>query len=335
MRSLTDDATVVVFGGAGFIGSHLCRRLIERGCRVIAVDNLSTGRAENVADQSGSGRFRLLGHDVASLHGFPAAVIYEHVADYSIDAVFHLASPASPVDYQRNPVATMRCGSIGTANGLELAQRAQAVFVLASTSEIYGDPEVTPQPETYWGRVNPIGPRSMYDEAKRYAEALTYVYDRQARVDVRVARIFNTYGPGMRLDDGRAVPAFMQAALTGRAMPIHGDGRQTRSLCFVDDLVAGLIMLAESDESRPVNLGNDDEVTVLELAEMIGEIVGGNYGVEWLPRPIDDPQRRRPDLFRARRLGWSPTTTLRDGLAESVGWFRLAVEAVGDRLDAR
>ena len=311
-----DGARVVVTGGAGFLGSHLCVALVGAGASVVAVDNLLTGTWDNLAALVDDPRLERVEHDVS-----------EHVeVDGPVDAVLHLASPASPVDYLRYPIQTLKVGALGTHNALGLALAKDARFLLASTSEVYGDPEVHPQPEDYWGNVNPIGPRGVYDEAKRFAEALALAYHRTHGVEVRIARIFNTYGPRMRRDDGRAVPAFLAAALAGAPLPVHGDGEQTRTLCHVDDLVAGLLaLLVHDDVDGPVNLGGEQEVTVLGLARTIARLAGSEADVVHLPRPVDDPQRRCPDLTRARTLlGYEPRVSLEEGLADTLAWFRTA-----------
>jgi nucleoside-diphosphate-sugar epimerase len=304
---------VVITGGAGFIGSHLIDALLARGDEVVAVDNLSTGRAENVAHLAGHPRFKLSLQDVArSLE-----------VDGAIDAVLHLASPASPVDYHRLPIETLRVGSAGTFRALDLAVAGGARFLLASTSEVYGDPEEHPQRETYWGHVNPIGPRSVYDEAKRFAEAATMAYHRDLALDVRISRTFNTYGPRMRPDDGRVVSNFVVAALAGRPLVVHGDGAQTRSFCYVADQVAGLVALLESDHVGPVNIGNPDEFSVLELATIVRTLTGGPSEVVFAPLPLDDPLQRRPDITLAQtKLAWSPNVGLEDGLRRTISWFR-------------
>jgi dTDP-glucose 4,6-dehydratase len=311
-----DDARAVVLGGAGFLGGHLVHALIDSGAEVVAVDNLSTGR------------------DLLGVLDHPSVTFIRHDiverfdVDGSADFVFHLASAASPQDYASQPVETLLANSVGTANALELAAAKSARVVLASTSEVYGDPLVHPQPETYWGNVNPIGPRSVYDEGKRFAEALA-IASRDARgVDVRIARIFNTYGPGMRLDDGRAVPSFFAAALADEPLEVHGDGRQTRSLCYVDDLIDGILALAASDVQGPVNLGSGREVTILELAETVLRMCGGASRIEMVARPVDDPSIRRPDLGLAQEaLGWKPEISLEEGLALCLPWFKIAVAA--------
>jgi dTDP-glucose 4,6-dehydratase len=304
---------VVVTGGAGFLGSHLCTRLLAEGARVTAIDNLVTGRAENVEHLIGQDGFRLVKYDVTDFLHVPGPV----------DAILHFASPASPVDYLELPIQTLKVGALGTHKALGMARATGATFLLASTSEVYGDPQVHPQPETYWGHVNPIGPRGVYDEAKRFAEAMTYAYHRSHGVDVRVARIFNTYGERMRIDDGRAVPTFIGQALRDEPITLHGDGSQTRSLCFVDDLIEGIVRLLVSGYVDPVNIGNPHETTVRELAETIREVAGSSSELRMTPRPVDDPEVRQPDLTVARReLGWEPTVDLHDGLARTVDWFR-------------
>ncbi|HXF36374.1 MAG TPA: UDP-glucuronic acid decarboxylase family protein [Actinomycetota bacterium] len=295
----------LVTGGAGFIGSHLCDRLIAEGWDVLCVDNLLTGRKENIEHLLGHERFAFLEQDVCE----PFEV--EGVLDW----VLHLASPASPVDYMRHPLETLRVNAEGTRRMLDLAVEKGARFLLASTSEVYGDPQVHPQPETYWGNVNPIGPRSCYDEGKRYAEALTMAYHRVHGLDIRIARIFNTYGPRMRLDDGRVVPTFIRQAMAGEPLTIHGDGTQTRSLCYVDDLIEGLWRLIGSDYQEPVNLGSDEELTVREIGELICRILEREPRFEPLPPAPDDPAHRRPDLSAAQHLlGWAPGTSAMDGL---------------------
>jgi dTDP-glucose 4,6-dehydratase len=297
--------TSVVTGGAGFLGSHLCEALLGRGHHVICVDNLETGSLQNIQHLRDDG-FVFLPHDMT-----------EHLeVGEPVDFVYHLASPASPIDYLRLPLQTLKVGSYGTHNALGLAKFKRARFLLASTSEVYGDPQVHPQPETYWGNVNPIGPRGVYDESKRYAEALATAYRNQQGVDISIARIFNTYGPRMRRNDGRASVNFLHQALEGKPLTVYGDGSQTRSLCYVDDLVRGLILLAESGESLPVNIGNPDhEVTMLELAETIVRVTGSPSPIVFEALPIDDPQVRRPDITRAREvLGWEPEVDLEEGL---------------------
>ena len=297
--------TSVVTGGAGFLGSHLCDKLLAEGHRVVCVDNLETGSLENIAHLKGPD-FTFLNHDVVD----PISVEGE------VDFVFHLAALASPVDYLRAPLASLKVGSYGTHNALGLAKWKRARFLISSTSEVYGDPQVHPQPETYWGNGNPIGPRGVYDEAKRYAEALTMTYHSQQGVDTCIARIFNTYGPRMRRNDGRASVNFLNQALEGKPLTVYGDGSQTRSLCYVDDLIRGLVALAQSGEHLPVNIGNPDhEVTMLELAQTIIRVTGSSSEIVFEALPTDDPQIRRPDITRARQvLGWEPEIDLEEGL---------------------
>jgi dTDP-glucose 4,6-dehydratase len=297
--------TALVTGGAGFLGSHLCEHLLAQGFRVVCVDNLDTGSLANIAHLRDE-RFRFVNHDVTGPL-FP---------EEPVEVVFHLASPASPIDYQRLPLHTLKVGSYGTHNMLGLAKFKRARFLLASTSEVYGDPQVHPQPETYWGHVNPIGPRGVYDEAKRYAEALTMAYHRQQGVDTCIARIFNTYGSRMRPYDGRAIPTFLRQAREGEPLTVFGDGSQTRSFCYVDDLVRGLSLLADSCEHLPMNLGNPQEMTLLQLAETVVRVSGSSSEIVFEALPVDDPQVRRPDVTRARQvLGWTPRTELEKGLA--------------------
>ena len=306
-------ATCLVTGGAGFLGSHLCDELLRRGNRVICVDNLETGSLMNIAHIRPPADFRHLNVDI----------IEPYFVDESVDFVYHLASPASPIDYLRLPLHTLKVGSYGTHHTLGLAKAHRARFLLASTSEVYGDPKVHPQTEDYWGHVNPIGPRGVYDEAKRYAEALTMAYHRQQGVDTSIVRIFNTYGPKMRAYDGRAIPTFLRQALSDRPLTIFGDGSQTRSFCFVTDLVRGIIALAESGHHHPVNVGNPDEFTLLELAEIVIELTGSRAEIIFEALPTDDPQQRRPDISLARELlGWEPEVELREGL-------RLTIEQSG------
>ena len=294
----------VVTGGAGFLGSHLCERLLAAGHRVWCLDNLDTGSLTNIAHLR-SDTFTFINHDVTA-----------HIAiDGDVDYVFHFASPASPIDYLRLPLQTLKVGSYGTHNALGLAKSKRARFLTASTSEVYGDPLIHPQPESYWGNVNPIGPRGVYDEAKRYAEAMTMAYHRQQGVDTAIVRIFNTYGPRMRAFDGRAIPTFIRQALEDKSITVFGTGAQTRSFCYVDDLISGILALAFSGEHEPVNIGNPEEFTLLELAEVILELTGSKREIVFEALPINDPQQRRPDITRARDLlGWEPTVELRDGL---------------------
>ena len=304
---------VVVTGGAGFLGSHLCRALLARGDEVVAIDNLITGSLRNVEDLVGTPGFTFQHHDVSN---------FVHVAG-EVDAVMHLASPASPADFERIPIQILKVGSRGTQHALGLAKDKDARFFLASTSEVYGDPLVHPQPETYWGNVNPIGPRGVYDEAKRFAEAMTFAYHRYHQVDVRVVRIFNTYGPSMRPDDGRAVSNFLVQALHGKPLTVFGDGSQTRSFTYVDDEIRGFLALLDSDETGPMNIGNDNEFTILELARLAIEVTGSTSEIVHEPLPVDDPTQRRPDLTLARtKLGWEPTVQLREGLQRTAEYFR-------------
>ncbi len=307
------DRHAVVLGGAGFLGSHLSDRLVDLGARVTVIDNLITGDEDNIAPLIGRPGFRFIHYDVTDFLHVPG----------DVDYVLHFASPASPIDYLRWPIQTMKVGSLGTHKALGMSRAKRARFLLASTSEVYGNPLVNPQPETYWGNVNPIGPRGVYDEAKRFAEALALAYHREHGVDVRIARIFNTYGPRMRLDDGRAVPAFVDAALKNKPLPVFGDGSQTRSLCYVDDLIEGILRLLVSDYVGPVNLGNSDEVTILHLAEVVQEAIGNHPGIEFRPLPQDDPLVRCPDSRLAERvLDWTAQVALRDGIERTVQWFR-------------
>jgi dTDP-glucose 4,6-dehydratase len=309
--------TSVVTGGAGFLGSHLCERLLGLGHRVICVDNLETGSLANV-EHLRDEAFVFLPHDLTQ---------HVEIAE-PVDFVYHLASPASPIDYLRLPLQTLKVGSYGTHNALGLAKFKRARFLLASTSEVYGDPQVHPQPETYWGHVNPIGPRGVYDEAKRYAEAMTMAYHRQQGVDTAIVRIFNTYGPRMRPHDGRAIPTFMRQALDQKPLTVFGDGSQTRSFCYVDDLVRGLLLLAESGEHLPVNIGNPNEMSLLELAETVVKVTGSTSQIVFEALPVDDPQVRQPDITRARQLlGWEPEVALEDGLRSTLGSLRDAAVA--------
>ena len=309
--------TALVTGGAGFLGSHLCEYLLEKGYRVLCVDNLDTSSLANI-EHIRDDRFAFLYHDLV-----------EHVEVVEpVDFVYHLASPASPIDYLRLPLHTLKVGSYGTHNALGLAKFKRARFLLASTSEVYGDPLVHPQPETYWGNVNPVGPRGVYDEAKRYAEAMTMAYHRQQGVDTAIVRIFNTYGPRMRPNDGRAVPTFVRQALDGEPITVFGDGTQTRSFCYVDDLVRGLVLLAESGEHMPVNLGNPNEFTLRDLAQKVLKITGSSSEIVFEALPIDDPQVRQPDITRAKQvLGWEPEVELEEGLRRMIA--ALGREPVG------
>ena len=304
---------VVVTGGAGFLGSHLCDRLLADGHEVVAIDNLATGSLDNIEHLFGRKGFTFARHDVTTHVWVPGAV----------DAVMHLASPASPNDYLDLPIQTLKVGSLGTHNTLGLAREKGARFLLASTSEVYGDPQVHPQTEEYWGNVNPVGPRGVYDEAKRFAEALAIAYRRVHDLPVRIARIFNTYGPRMRPDDGRVVSTFLRQALTGEPLTINGTGEQTRSFCYVDDLIEGMVALLWSDIVGPVNLGNPQEYSIRALAEEIGRVTGTGIELTERPLPVDDPIRRRPDIALARReLDWEPTVPLYAGLAATVRWMR-------------
>ena len=307
----------VVTGGAGFLGSHLCDALLARGHRVLCLDNLLTGTVENIEHLAGNEAFQFLKHDVTQYIYVPGRV----------DFVFHFASPASPADYLQYPIQTLKVGALGTHKALGLARAKQARFILASTSEVYGDPHVHPQSESYWGNVNPIGPRGVYDEAKRFAEAMTMAYHRYHGLDTRIVRIFNTYGPRMRPNDGRVVPTFIVQALKGRPLTVYGDGSQTRSFCYVSDLIAGIISLAECSYHDPVNLGNPQELTILQFAETIRELCGRpDLPIEHRPLPEDDPKVRQPDISRAREiLGWEPQVSLESGLADTIEYFRKLV----------
>jgi dTDP-glucose 4,6-dehydratase len=306
-------ARIVVTGGAGFLGSHLCTALLDRGDEVVAVDNLATGRVENIEHLFGRDGFRFVRHDVSQYLWVPGPV----------DAVLHFASPASPRDYLELPIQTLKVGSLGTHNGLGLAKDKGARFLLASTSEVYGDPQVHPQPEDYWGHVNPVGPRGVYDEAKRFSEAISMAYARTHHMPVRIVRIFNTYGPRLRAKDGRVVSNFIDQALRGEPLTIYGNGEQTRSFCYVDDEVRGFLALLDSDLDGPVNIGNPDEFTVKELAEVVLEVTGSTSEIVYEDLPVDDPAKRRPDITRARtELGWEPEIKLREGIERTAAWFR-------------
>jgi dTDP-glucose 4,6-dehydratase len=301
-------STCLVTGGAGFLGSHLCDELLRRGHHVICVDNLETGSLANI-EHIRAAEFEFLQLDI----------VQPYFVDRAVDFVYHLASPASPIDYLRLPLHTLKVGSHGTHHSLGLAKKHRARFLLASTSEVYGDPQVHPQKETYWGHVNPIGPRGVYDEAKRYAEALTMAYHRQQGVDTSIIRIFNTYGPRMRPHDGRAIPTFMRQALRNRPITVFGDGSQTRSFCYVDDLIRGMIALAESGQHHPINVGNPNEFTLLQLAEEVVAVTASSSEIVYEALPIDDPQVRQPDITLARELlGWEPTIELREGLSRTL-----------------
>jgi len=306
----------IVTGGAGFIGSHLCDYLIGQGHQVICLDNLLTGSADNIAHLFGNKNFKFIHHDVTEF-------IY---VEGPVDNILHFASPASPVDYLLLPIQTLKVGSLGTHKALGLAKAKKARFLLASTSEVYGDPQVHPQREDYWGHVNPVGPRGVYDEAKRFGEAMTMAYHRVHGVDTRIVRIFNTYGPRMRLNDGRALPAFMCQALRGEDLTVFGDGSQTRSFCYISDLVEGIYKLLMSNECEPVNIGNPAEVTILEFAKEIVELTGAKSKIVFKPLPVDDPKVRRPDISKAKRLlGWEPRVPRREGLAKTLEYFRKAL----------
>jgi dTDP-glucose 4,6-dehydratase len=312
---------VLVTGGAGFIGSHLCDALLRQGHAVVCADNLLTGRLENLTHLRSEPRFEFLQQDVCQPFDC-GEVAY----------VFHLASPASPADYLKYGIETLQAGSLGTMNCLELAKKYNAKFLLASTSECYGDPQEHPQKESYWGHVNPIGPRSVYDESKRFAEALTMAYRRYRQVDTRIVRIFNTYGPGLQLNDGRVISNFMRQALTGDDLTVYGDGSQTRSFCYVSDEVAGIMALAKSGEHEPVNLGNPGEFTILECAKVVLEVTGSRSKIRFEPLPQDDPRQRCPDISKAKQLlGWEPVVDLRTGLRMSLDYFKSALHGVGVR----
>lgn len=303
----------VITGGAGFIGSHLCDYLIEKGHEVICIDNLLTGRAENIANLMGNGKFRFIKHNVSDF-------IY---VDGLVNNVLHFASPASPFDYLEYPIQTLKVGSLGTLNSLGLAKAKKAKFLLASTSEVYGDPETHPQREDYWGHVNPIGPRGVYDEAKRFSEAMVMAYHRCHHLDTRITRIFNTYGPRMRIKDGRALPNFICQALKGEDITVFGNGLQTRSFCYVSDLVDGIYRLLLSDEHEPVNIGNPTEMTILQLAKEIVAITASKSKIIFKPLPVDDPKVRRPDISKANRiLGWDPKVFLKEGLYKTLEYFK-------------
>ena len=307
---------VLITGGAGFLGSHLCDRFLADGSDVIAVDNLLTGRMENIEHLVGNPRFTFIRQDVSN---------YLHVPG-KLDLVMHFASPASPDDYHRWPIPTLKVGALGTHKALGLAKDKKAAFALASTSEVYGDPLVSPQPESYWGNVNPIGPRGVYDEAKRYAEAMTMAYHRAHGIPVRIVRIFNTYGPRMRVKDGRAVPNFITQALKNKPITIYGTGRQTRSLTYVDDLVEGITRLVKSKQTGPVNIGNPRELTLLAIAKLVRKLTASKSTIVHKPLPVDDPKVRRPDITLARKtLKWEPTVSAEDGLARTIAYFRTVI----------
>jgi dTDP-glucose 4,6-dehydratase len=308
----------VVTGGAGFLGSHLCRALLDRGDEVVAIDNLVTGSVTNIEGLFARPGFTYVDHDVSNYIWVPG----------NVDAVMHLASPASPADFERIPIQILKVGGLGTHNGLGLAKAKGAKFFLASTSEVYGDPLQHPQDEDYWGNVNPVGPRGVYDEAKRFSEAMTTAYRTSKGTDTGIVRIFNTYGPRMRADDGRAIPAFVGQALSGRPLTVAGDGSQTRSICYVDDTVRGILAMAFSSEIGPVNIGNPDELSMLRLAEWIRELTGSSSPIEFIELPVDDPKVRRPDTTRAETLlRWRPEVPSEEGLRRTVAWFAAQREA--------
>ena len=304
---------VLITGAAGFLGSHLCDRFLAEGHSVVGLDNFITGNPENIAHLTGHSRFEFVRHNIST---------YTYIAG-ELDGILHFASPASPIDYLEHPIATLKVGALGTHNALGLAMAKGARFLLASTSEVYGDPLVHPQPESYWGNVNPIGPRGVYDEAKRFAEAMTMAYHRAHGVDTRIVRIFNTYGPRMRPHDGRVVSNFIVQALKGQALTLYGDGSQTRSFCYVDDEVDGIYRLFVDGDSEPTNIGNPVEFTVRQLAEIVLELTGASSRIEFRPLPEDDPKVRKPDISRARaRLKWEPRVDLREGVTRTVAYFR-------------
>lgn len=308
---------VLITGGAGFLGSHLCDKFIGNGYDVICMDNLITGSPNNIAHLMGNSKFRFIHHDVTE---------YMYV-DGDLDAILHFASPASPLDYLRYPIQTLKVGSLGTHKALGLAKAKKARFLIASTSEVYGDPLIHPQQEEYWGNVNPVGSRGVYDEAKRFSEAITMAYHRYHGLDTRIVRIFNTYGPKMRIEDGRAIPAFMSQALLGEPLTVFGDGSQTRSVCYVDDLVEGIYRLLLSGENNPVNIGNPDEISMLDLAKEIIEISGSSSEIIFKSLPEDDPKVRQPDITKAKHiLGWEPKVQRREGLLKTLEYFRMALK---------
>ena len=305
--------TILITGGAGFIGSHLCEFLLDKGFKVICMDNFITGKRENIKHLENNKNFIFINHNVS-----------EHITiDDNLDFVLHFASPASPIDYQKIPIQTLKAGSLGTHNTLGLALAKKAKYMLASTSEVYGDPQVNPQPESYWGNVNPTGPRGCYDEAKRFAEALTIAYRNIHKVDTRIVRIFNTYGPRMRKDDGRAVPNFIEQSLRNKPLTVYGDGKQTRSFCYVSDLIDGIYKLMISNINEPINLGNPEEHTILEFAEIIKKLTKSESEIVFKELPIDDPRVRCPDINKAKKeLGWEPEITLENGLIKTINWYK-------------
>jgi dTDP-glucose 4,6-dehydratase len=303
---------ILITGGAGFIGSHLCERFVGQGHSVICLDNLITGSERNIQPLLGSRRFRFVRHDISKPIFLPG----------DIDLVMHFASPASPPDYLRHPIQTLKVGSLGTHNALGIAKKKKAAFILASTSEVYGDPLVNPQDESYWGHVNPVGPRGVYDEAKRFAEAITLAYHRQHKLDVKIVRIFNTYGPRMRPEDGRVIPNFISQALSGKPLTVYGNGSQTRSYCYIDDLAQGIERAAFSRFHQPINLGNPNEMSVLKLAKLIIKLTGSNSPIIYKPLPVDDPKMRCPNIALAKKiLKWQPRVSLEKGLIRTIGYF--------------
>jgi dTDP-glucose 4,6-dehydratase len=321
MASRAKKPVSVVTGGAGFLGSHLVDRLLAEGHRVIAIDNLITGNTTNIGHLTGNPDFHFIKHNVSNFIFLP---------ENKIDYVFHFASPASPIDYLELPIPTLKVGALGTHNTLGLAKDKKAAYILASTSECYGDPLVHPQKEDYWGNVNPIGPRGVYDEAKRFAEAMTMAYHRYHKVDTRIVRIFNTYGPRMRLRDGRVVPSFIGQALAGKPLTVFGDGSQTRSFCYVSDLIDGIFKLAMSDFHEPVNIGNPREMTIKQFAAEIIRITGTRSKIEYKPLPVDDPKVRQPDISRAKKiLGWQPQVEFEEGIKKTIEYFRNASKSAG------
>ena len=313
MAPISSAPVSIVTGGAGFLGSHLCERLLAEGHRVIAIDNLITGNMDNIAHLAGNPKFQFIRHDVTQFIDVPGAV----------NNVFHFASPASPIDYLQLPIQTLKVGSLGTHNALGLAKAKGARFLLASTSECYGDPLEHPQSESYWGNVNPIGPRGVYDEAKRFAEAMTMAYHRYHKIDTHIVRIFNTYGPRMRLKDGRVVPAFVGQALRGEPLTVFGEGQQTRSFCYCSDLIEGIYRLSRCDFHEPVNIGNPTEFTILDFAKLIIKLTGSQSTITYEPLPVDDPKQRRPNISRAKELlGWEPKVDLETGLRQAIEYFR-------------
>lgn len=305
--------TTLITGGAGFLGSHLCELFLAKGYRVICMDNLITGKMANIKHLSKNKDFKFIKHNVS-----------EHIdVKGKIDYILHFASPASPIDYLKYPIPTLKVGSLGTHNALGLAKAKKSVFLLASTSEVYGDPLVNPQPESYWGNVNPVGPRGVYDEAKRFAEAITMAYHRYHGMDTRIVRIFNTYGERMREQDGRAIPNFLSQAMANKPITVYGDGSQTRSFCYVSDLVSGIYKLLMSDEHEPTNIGNPNEMTLLELAKTIIKLTGSKSRIVYEPLPVDDPKVRRPDIAKAKKLlGWKPEVSLEEGLTRAIEFFK-------------